>query len=231
MTRLRPTLRIPALTLAALAAASGWARGDFLVVPTPTAAYQATTSKVPIIGAQGTVDNAISDGTLTITLSAPTTVATVGPGVFGWGNPPTVEATAPAVLFSQFQLSRTLTFNQALSTFGVEMQSNNGTSFLNPNFTLTATFFDGGTLVGTISQRLVAPGGARLFAASTTTDPFTSVTLTSSSGSGGFNFGQVRYTVATVPEPSSLTLAILGICGHGLAWCLRRAKRGVAMET
>jgi hypothetical protein len=39
MTQPRPTLRIPALALAALAAASGAARGDFVVVTTPTAAW------------------------------------------------------------------------------------------------------------------------------------------------------------------------------------------------
>jgi hypothetical protein len=227
LTRLRLTPLISTVALA-LAAASGAARGDFIVVATPTAAYQGATSKVPITGAGGTVYNALSDGTLNVTLSGPTTVTTVGPGVFGWGNPPTVEATAPSVLFSQSQLSRTLTFDQPLGTFGVEMESNNPTNpFLNPTFTLTATFFDGAAKVGTISQKLTAPGGARLFAASTTTDPFTSVTLTSSTGSGGFDFGQVRYALASVPEPSSLALVGTGtlVVAFVAACSSRRARR------
>ena len=74
------------------------------------------------------------------------------------GNPRPVEDKAPAVLFSQFALDRTLTFSTPVTTFGVEMESNNPTNpFTHPTFTLTATFFDGTDVVGTISQKLKAP--------------------------------------------------------------------------
>jgi PEP-CTERM motif len=214
MITLRRVLRFAAYVTVVLTAGAWSARADFIVIPSPGASYTSSTIKIPIADPKGTVLNSLSDGSLTISFSGPASVATVGPGIFGWGNPPNVEDSAPPVLFSQFQLSRTLTFDHPLTTFGIEMESNNPTDpFFHPSYSLTATFFDGATVEGTITQHLVAPGGARLFAGMTTTDLFTSVELTSSSGSGGFLFGQVRYILASqaVPEPSSLALLGLGL--------------------
>jgi hypothetical protein len=208
------------LALAFLAGSAGDSRGDFVTIATPTAAYTSSTTKIPITASTGTALGSVGDGALTIAFTGPTTVTAVGPGIFGWGTPPTVEEVAPPVLFSQFQLSRSLTFSRPLSTFGVEMESNNPTGFFtSPTFRLTATFFDNGVTVGSIPLDLVAPGGTRLFAA-TTTGEFTSVTLTAASGSGGFEFGQIRYAAAAVPEPSSL--ALTGIAG---VMSLRHARR------
>ncbi|WP_165253706.1 PEP-CTERM sorting domain-containing protein [Paludisphaera soli] len=209
-----------ALALSALL--GGEAYADFVTFSNPTDEYTGSTTKIPITQPFGTVLDSITDGTLTVAFSGPTTVTQVGPGIFGWGNPPTVEEIAPPVLFSQFQLTRELTFSSALSTFGVEMESNNPTfPFTNPTFRLTAVFYNGDVEVGTIARNLVAPGGARLFAATTTTDVFTRVVLSASARSGGFEFGQVRYSLAAVPEPSSLALfGAASMAGLGV-WAVR----------
>ncbi|MBX9626263.1 MAG: PEP-CTERM sorting domain-containing protein [Gemmataceae bacterium] len=218
-------MRTVALCLAVTVAASTGpaARAAFIPFANPTAEYTGSTTKIPITDPFRTVLGSIGDGTLAVTFSGPTTVTQVGPGIFGWANPPVVESNAPPVLFSQFQLSRELTFSVPLVTFGVEMQSNNSTNpFFNPTYRLSATFYSGDQVAGTISRDLKAPGGARLFAATTTDEPFTKVVLTSSRGSGGFNFGQVRYEAQAVPEPASLGL--LGAGGLGLLAARLRRK-------
>jgi hypothetical protein len=206
-------------TLAALAGLSAAARGDFIVIPQPNAAYQAATLKFDVPNSGPALQSLVS-GDLTISFSAPMNPLQAGPGHFTWGHPPFVEDTAPAVLYSQNQLTRVLTFSEPLQTFGLEMVPNLTVFF---PATLTADFFSGDTLVGTIQQR-VSQFDARLFAATDTDAPFTSVWLTSSSGSFGFLVGDVRAAVA-VPEPTSLGLFGLGLAGAvGYGWRRRRIR-------
>ena len=120
----------------------------------------------------------------------------------------------------------TLTFSVPVTTFGVEMMPNYPTLF--SPYTMTAKFYDGSTLVGTISKGLSSPGGARLFAAYTTTEEFTSVNLTAQlgnfpSGTKGFDVAQIRYAAA-VPEPSTLVLGGIGLALVGGA-ILRKRRR------
>jgi hypothetical protein len=213
------------LTLAVLAGLATAAQGGFVVISQPNAAYLASTTKFSI-PTSGPAVSSLAAGDLTITFSGPMSPAKVGPGHFGWANPPFVEDSAPAALFSQGQSSRVLTFSEPLKTFGVEMQSNNPTNpFLHPTFTLTAQFFNGNTLLDTISQHLHAPGGARLFAATDTDIPFTSVKLSAASAAGGFVIADVRAEVAT-PEPASLGLFGLGLLGvFGTGWRRRAGSR------
>lgn len=215
------------LTLAALAGMTTAARGGFMVLSQPNAAYLASTTKFAIPSVGQPPVQSLTAGDLTIDFSAPMSPAQVGPGHFGWANPPFVEDSAPAALFSgQGQNSRLLTFSEPLETFGVEMQSNNPTNpFTHPTFTLTAQFFNGSTLLGTISQNLTAPGGARLFAATDTDTPFTSVQLSAVSAAGGFVIADIRAEVAA-PEPASLVLfgvGLLGVLGQG--WRRRQRKQ------
>src|SRR5262249_476807 len=107
--------------------------------------------------------------------------------------------------------SLTLTSNLLLTTFGLEAQPNTTVPA-----TITATFFNGNTQVGQIIQAVDGDGGARLFAASSTT-PFNPIVL---SPTDDFAVAQVR----AVPEPSAVVnLAAAGVCG--LAAWLRRARR------
>lgn len=212
--------RICAILMAAmLAAMTNLARGDFIVIPNPsTGNYLTATTKIAL-PAVGSTYTSLSDGTESIAIAtSPTPVAMStlgGAGTsFGWGTPPTVEQSNPLVMFTgpngnTTTNNVTLTFSVPVTTFGVEMMPNTPTLF--SSYTTTARFFDGSTLVGTISLGLLSPGGARLFAASTTTAEFTSVNLTAQSGgfpSGttGFEIAQVRYAAA-VPEPSALVLS------------------------
>jgi hypothetical protein len=202
-----PLLPRLSLTLAALAALASAARGGFAVISQPNAGYLASTTKFAVPNSGPDVSS-LTAGDLTISLSSPMTPGQAGPGHFVWNNPPLVEDSAPAVLFSKFQASRVLTFSQPLETFGVEMEPNLTIFF---PATFTAKFFNGTTLVGTVSKG-VSQHGALLFAATDTDTPFTSVQLSTVSSALGFHIGDIRAEVAT-PEPASLGLFGLGLLG------------------
>ncbi len=110
---------------------------------------------------------------------------------------------------------------------GSAMMPNTPTLFF--PYTMTARFYDGTTLVGTISRGLDSPGGAALFAASTTTAEFTKVELTAQSGSypsgtSGFLVAEVRYAAA-VPEPSALALGGIGLAVAAAGAVASRRRR------
>jgi hypothetical protein len=151
-----------------------------------------------------------------------------------WANPPFVEDSMPAVLYAPApggqSTSQVLTFNEPLQTFGLEMQPNQNITFF-PSV-LTAQFFDGSTLLGTITKtNLSQHGGARLFAATDTDAPITSVVLTANRLSLGFFIADVRAQV--VPEPASLGLFGMGVVvAIGYGWRRRRfaTYTGVARQ-
>jgi len=211
------------LALAALAGLAPAARAGFIVYSQPTAAYEASTTKLAVPNSGPNLGSLVS-GDLTISFSAPMTPLQSGPGHFTWGRPPFVEDTAPAVLYSQQQLTRVLTFSEPLETFGLEMQPNLTVFF---PATLTADFFSGSTLVGEIRLG-VRQSDARLFAATDLDAPFTSVRLTSSPGSFGFLIGDLRAEPVPAPEPSSVAMFGLGLAGVlGYGW-RRRTRRAPA---
>src|SRR5262249_43497717 len=185
--------------------------------------------------AVGSTYTSLSDGVESIAITtSPTPVAmsTLGGAgsSFGWGNPPTVEQSNPLVMFTgpngnTTTNNVTLTFTVPVTTFGVEMMPNFPPLFF-PH-TTTAKFYDGATLVGTISKGLSSPGGARLIAAHTNTEEFTSVNLTAQlgnfpSGTKGFEIAQIRY--AAVPEPSALVLGGIGLAMVGGTLVLRHRR-------
>jgi hypothetical protein len=200
------------------------ARADFVSIAQPDAAYLAATTKIVINGNDFVATSSITDGTQTVTFNAPFDVRTVPGSWTTWGNPPNTEGNPPPpnakVLATTFQTNpttRTLTLSLPSSTFGFELEPE-----LFDQFSVKADFFEGGSLIGTITRSPNGRAGSLLFAASTTTDVFDSVTIRGDSQSGGFAIAQVRYDLATaVPEPATLVLAGMG----GLAWaCYRRRK-------
>ncbi len=235
MSLIRTPRRIAILMPAVLAIATGLARADFVVIPNPyTGNYLTATTKIAL-PAVGSTYTSLSDGVESINITtSPTAVdmSTIGGAgsSFGWGNPPTVESSDPLVLFTgpngnTTTNNVTMTFSVPVTTFGVEMMPSTPTLF--SPYTTTAKFYDGSTLVGTISKGLDSPGGARLFGAYTTTEEFTSVNLTAQSGSfpigtKGFLVAQIRY--AAVPEPGTLVMGCIGCILVGGTIVLRQRR-------
>jgi hypothetical protein len=205
-----------------LFAAAPSTNADFIVIGSPTAAYLNSTTRLAITQPDFTRVASLSDGTLTVTLSPAMEARTV-PSTWGtWSAPPFSENATPHVLYSGLTgFSENLTFNRSVVTFGVEMQPNQLGLF-----PMSATFFDGGLIVGSISQEVSGFRGARLFAATTHNQPFTSVTLTTSTDSGGFAIAEPRYRLRQVPEIdlSQLGGALTLVLG-GLAIYRRSAKK------
>jgi hypothetical protein len=236
MTPSKRTWRWSALIPAVFAALSGPARGDFIVIPNPyTGNYLTATTKMAL-PAVGSTYTSLSNGTETITITtnpSPVAMSTIaGAGTsFGWGNPPTVEQSNPLVMFTGPNGNTTtndvtLTFSVPVRTFGVELMPNYPTLF--SPYTTTAKFYDGSTLVGTISMGLDSPGGARLFAADTTDEAFTSVNLTAQLGNVpvgtmGFDVAQIRYAGAA-PEPSALVMGGISLAVVGGIIVLRQRR-------
>ena len=203
-----PVVSRLSLTLAVLAGLASAAQGGFVVISQPTAAYLDSTTEA-VIPSPGTSVQSLVVGNLTITLSAP------------------MEAASNARLYSLAQSSRTLTFSEPLETFGVEMSPNLTVFFPAP---MTAKFFNGDTLLGTINLS-VSEYSPRLFAATDTDTPFTSVQLSTVPSyfgfpTDGFLISDVRSQVAA-PEPVSLVLFGMGMCGViGYGW---RRRAGISV--
>ncbi len=165
---------------------------SFAPIPQPDAAYLAATTNIPITIADGTTTTSLADATETVTFSQAMTAATVPAGGWTtWGAPPATESSTPRVLSSDTSNSVTVSFSRPTATFGVEMEP-----FDFGSHSMTATFFEGTTQIGSITQDVEGDAGALLFAASTPDQAFTSVVLTTDGTSGGFAIAQVRYTPA-----------------------------------
>jgi len=207
----------------------------FVQIPQPDAAYTSSTTLIPITGMDGDTLIALSDANLTITFSTLMQEFTAGDTWSSWGSPPATEGNTPRVLspFDFFNVtSVTMNFSQGLTIFGLEAEPD---GFTQGTFPMRLDFFNGATLIGTVSYPAVDPfGGAVLFAASSMT-PITSATLTVE-GNANFPPGvdpgmaQFRYALAatqSVPEGGSaiglVALAILALfAAHRV-----RAKRAV----
>src|SRR4030095_1268530 len=147
------------LTFAVVAFFAAPAKADFVPIPQPNAAYTSSTTQIPVVGADFVTINSISDGTLTVNFSSPVERRTV-PGSWGtWGSPPFTEGNTTRLLFCTSCSTLTLTLSSGVRTFGFEMEPN---SF--QTFSMQAQFFNGATLIGTITQNVTGDSGARLFA-------------------------------------------------------------------
>jgi hypothetical protein len=85
-------------------------------------------------------------------------------------------------------------------TFGFELQGN----LQGRTNEFQVQFYDGAQFVGSITQFINGDGGARLFAATSTTRTFDTIVIDNvDSQSGGFAIANLRYTVQPVPEPAA----------------------------
>lgn len=206
------------MSVAMLAGVS--ARADFTPIAQPTLAYTSSTTLVDITGIpNGTTDiTSVSQGLQTISFDQTVTKTAVGVDWQTWGTPPDTENSTPPVLFRSLTNSLTLSLSVPSTTFGFELQGN---EFIVSQFLVT--FLDQGlNPVGSINMQVDGDGGALLFAASTTTSPFSRVTIENTSlDAGGFAMAQLRFT--PVPEPASVAMIAQAIAVVGFyGWRKRR---------
>lgn len=206
--------RLAATTVGFLALLSGPARADFIPIGIPDAAYLSGTSRLDFGVPDFDVVTSLTNGTQTamfdigmVALSVPTTWSS-------WGAPPNTESATPRVLWTNGFPSMQIDLALPSLTFGFEAQPN--TAVVS---NLTVDFFSLGVLVGSISLDVDGNAGARLFAATTTTDAFDMIVI---SGFDDFAIANVRYAAIVIPEPNSLALMLLGC---GLLALLRRSGR------
>ncbi|HEX8199178.1 MAG TPA: PEP-CTERM sorting domain-containing protein [Isosphaeraceae bacterium] len=191
----------------------------------PEATYQGASTLIPITGPDNNDVDSLGDGVLTIDFSHTREVHSVpGGGWNTWSSAPDAESATPRVLggdnFDISLSSLTMTFDRPVYLFGVEAEPETFDTW-----TFTATFFNGGDVVGSFSRDIFGSAGARLLAARATDgDLFTRVDVTTGTN---FALAQFRYslTPVTVPEPSALLLLGLGSLGLGGYIRRRRAAR------
>jgi hypothetical protein len=180
---------------------------QFTAIDTPTGSYTGSTTVIPIVGADSASVASLTNGVQTVSFSSNLDIHTVpGGGWSTWASPPNTESATPRVVgtYNNSIGSMTLTLATPATTFGFELEPNTFN-----NYSFTATFRNGSTVLGTITRTVNGDGGARLFAASSST-PITSVIITAPNG---FALAQIRYgnpATATVP-----TLTTTGIFGLG----------------
>ena len=195
----------------------------FTVVPQPDAAYVAGTTLLDLSSiADDDMLSGITQGTQTIAFSQTMTKTTVPAGWASWGSPPDTETSTPEVLYQEISSVLDVTLSQAATIFGLEMEPD-----IFGSYPMKADFYNGATLVGSISQVVDGQAGAKLFAASDGAG-FTRVVLEETTGnSRGFALAQLRFG----PEPANAPVpGPLPLLGAAAAFrCSRRLRRRVSL--
>jgi hypothetical protein len=211
-----------AVCVVALLAAAVPAAAQFTTVAQPNASYTGSTTLVPITGADLSTTSSVTGGTQTITFSSSLSVRTVpGGGWATWAAPPATESATPRVLYHS-GTSLTLTLSTPAYGFGFEIEPNSGTH------TITATYMNGATTLGTVTVTPVGSSGALLAAAYSST-PVTSVVISAPTASGGFAIAQLRYAAAPVPALGTYAMIALALLlMAGLVVMARRQRHAAA---
>jgi hypothetical protein len=207
------TWRILSLTIGILVVSRSAAHADFVPISQPDATYLANTSLAPIATADFDLVSSLTAEGVTVTPDIGLVALTVPTTWGSWGSPPDVESSTPRVLWTNGATSLTLMLSHEVQIFGVEAQPN--TTVVS---SILASFYQGANLVGEIALDVDGNGGAHLFAASSSTR-FDKIVFASTDD---FAIAQVRLAV---PEPSSLTMLVLGSVGIGVAALARRRTR------
>jgi hypothetical protein len=198
------------------------AKADFVAIGSPIAPYLSTTTLVPFTSPDNTVVSSTTNGTQTLSYSAPLTEFTVPVTWNTWNTPPNVETSTPRVGGTSTATSLTINLLIPSKTFGIEIEPD-----LFEDEDVRVQFFAGAVLVGTIDRMVNGDSDAALFAATTSLSPFTRVTVTDLVGDD-FAIAQQRYGLLTVvPEPSAFWLTAIMLVGIGAAVCSRRSPRKV----
>ncbi|HLH19598.1 MAG TPA: PEP-CTERM sorting domain-containing protein [Bryobacteraceae bacterium] len=189
----------------------------FTSIPQPTAGYLSSTTLLAIADPEGSIVGSVSDGFLTVSFqsggsSALMDVDAVPDSWSTWGAPPDTESATPAVLAFDDPTATAMSFlfDRQLVTFGVEIEPDD-TSPGNQH-DVTATYWLGSTLVGTIDRSVSGDGGALLFAGSG--GPFDRVDVASD-----IDFASAQFRYTPTPEPAAFWLA-----GAGLLAIVRRRR-------
>jgi hypothetical protein len=207
-----------AAVLLPLACASAL-RASVVVLSMPSDdSYLSSTSLLAVVAPDFSNLSSFSLVGSTVSLSSSVQIRTVPDTWATWNAPPFTETETPRVLFSNVSNSLALEFTEPYSIFGFEAEPESLAVS-----TITANFFEGGTLLGSISLPVDGSGGALLFAA-TTDAAFTRVTVQDLADSG-FAIAEVR--AASVPEPSTLLLFGALLLAFG---AVGRRRAGKALE-
>jgi hypothetical protein len=199
-----------AYTAPGLAAVTAW-RTSSTLIPFPAGTFSSWSGPVP----------GLSMGPdLTITSSV--SLVRFGPVPSGWASwapTPLSENPTPFVAYTQGATSATLTFDEPVGGFSLEVEPN---PFMQLSYSVT---FAGGGMISAVIDGLA---GSRMFGG--TVDPgdagITGVTI---SGPADFAFASVRARALTtptgmIPEPSSLALLGIGVAG-ALGYGIRRRMK------
>ncbi len=194
-------------------------RADFIPITQPAPAYISGTTLVDFTDPDTTLLGAVSAGKQMLVYNNDLEELTVPASWAAWGKPPDVETATPRVGFTSGNSSLVIGLSLPVRTFGLEVEPDNGA-----REQTTAAFYDGPNLVGTIDLFPDGNGGALLFAASTTTSPFTSVVITNLTGDD-FAIARQRFALVQTPEPATFSLLGLSALGAALAYGAQRKAK------
>lgn len=210
---MRVTTAIAMLGAFALAAPAA----AITVISSPDPVYRTDTTLIGVPASPGPRDH-WGDLDLTVFFSTPLLPLTVGSGWASWGSPPDTEQANPRVFWTQGVTDLTFTFSTPVDVWGFEAQPNPFSVF-----DITAEYFNGATLLGTITRSVDGNAGARLFAAAA--DFGTSFTHVRVRSGADFAVAQLRYRLddgSVIPEPATWGMMIVGFGFVGFA--MRRRK-------
>jgi len=196
-------------------------RADFMTFAQPTAAYVNSTTLLDFPSPDHTLIGYLSGGGEILAYDNLLETRSVPATWVSWGAPPAIETATPHVGYTQGNSELTIFLGHAATTFGFELQPDNAAAEQT-----AAKFYSGSTLVGTIGLSPNGDSGALLYAASTTTNPFTSVVINDLTNlidsPKDFGIARQRFILAA-PEPG--TYALSGLALLLLAPFARRLKK------